>query len=198
MGLQGGLGWLCAAAMAALTMLAAPAQAAELTRRDFVDRAEPICEAATVKVSPSLKVGLAEFKRNDVKSAGPKFTQAAATYDSLRARLADIPKPPEDAEVLTEWLKQLGVQNLFMRKTGQALSAGQRVKAQGYLSRFVHNGNLANDMVLGFGLKDCLFDSRLRSATDACKQLSPPRWRWFSSPRSRPAGQWPSGPPPAT
>jgi hypothetical protein len=162
MGLQGGILCLCAAAAMALLMLAAPAYGAEPTRRDFVDRAEAICKGGTTNVSPMLSDALAEFKKNEVKVAGPKFSRGADTYDAMRARLAALPRPLADADLLTEWLKQLEVQNSFLRKTGQALAAAQRVKAQGFLSRFVHNGNLANDLVLGFGFKYCLFNNKFK------------------------------------
>lgn len=54
------------------------------------------------------------------------------------------------------------MQNFFLRKAGKALGEGERVRAQGYLSRFVHNGNLANDTVLGYGFKYCLFNKHFK------------------------------------
>jgi len=158
MGVQGGVSCLLAAAAIAFCGAAAPASAAELTRGQYVDRAEAICKVGTAKSSPLLSKGLAEFKANKVESAGPKFVSTAAAYGAARSKLAAIPKPADDAEELAEWLDLLKVQNFFLRKTGKALSAGQRVQAQGFLSRFVHNGNLANDTVLGYGFKYCLFN----------------------------------------
>ncbi len=138
------------------------ASAAELTRGEYVDQAEAICKTGTKKSSPLLSKGLAELKENKVTSAGPKFITTAASFDAARAKLLKLPKPADDAEELGEWLSLLKVQNFFLRKTGKALSEGERVRAQGYLSRFVHNGNLANDTVLGYGFKYCLFNKHFK------------------------------------
>jgi hypothetical protein len=151
-------------ALAAVVVLATASSAlgAELTRDEYVTRAEAICKVGTTKVTPMLSDGLAEFKKNEVTGAGPKFVRAAAFYDSSRARLQAIPKPLSDADDLTAWLNRLQVQNLFLRKAGKALAEARRVQAQGFLSRFVHNGNLANDLVLGFGFKYCLFNNHFK------------------------------------
>jgi len=149
------------AAIAALVS-AAPALGAELTKSEYVDRAEEICKAGTTKATPMLSDGLAEFKKNKVTLAGPKFVRGAGFYDTARARLLTIPKPQADADVLTAWLARLKIQNFFLRKTGKALSEAHRVKAQGLLSRFVHSGNRANDLVLGFGFKYCLFNNHFK------------------------------------
>jgi hypothetical protein len=162
MGVQGGFSCLLAAASIALLGAAAPALAAEPTRGEYVDRAEAICKVAATKSSPLLHRGFAEFKANEVESAGPKFVSTAAAYDSARSKLATIPEPAADADDLTEWLNALEVQSFFLRKTGAALADGRRVQAQGLLSRFVHSGNLANDIVLGYGFKYCLFDKSFK------------------------------------
>lgn len=161
MGLRGRL--LCVASMLiAVAAIASPAVGAELTRGEYVDRAEAICTFGAGKAKPLLRKGFKEFKANEVKSAGPKFVRAAAYYTAARLRLLKVPVPADDREEdLEAWLKQLKVQNFFLERTGQALTEAHRVEAQGYLSRFIHNGNVANDLVLGFGFKSCLFDSRI-------------------------------------
>lgn len=160
MGLRGRL--LCIASTAiAAAAISSPAFAAELTRTEYVDRAETICKFGADRAKPLLAKGFKEFKDNEVVSAGPKFVKAAKYYASARTRLLGIPIPQEDSEDLVAWLKQLKIQNFFLDRTGQALTEAHRVQAQGFLSRFIHNGNVANDLVLGFGFKFCLFDSRI-------------------------------------
>jgi hypothetical protein len=163
MGLRGWLLCVVATATAAIT-IAAPVLGAELTRAEYVERAETICEFGSGKAKPLLRKGFAEFKANEVKSAGPKFLRAAKYYAASRDRLTAVPMPVEDKLDLLAWQKQLKVQNFFLGRTGQALVEERRVKAQGYLSRFIHNGNVANDLVLGFGFKTCLFDSHMNKA----------------------------------
>jgi hypothetical protein len=129
----------------------------ELSRADYVERAESICKSMTAITIPMVKRAEREFKKNEIGIAGRRFIRAARIYDSSRARIQKIPKPPTDAAELTRWLELLKTQTAFLRKTGQALKQGQRAKAQGFQARFVHNGNLANDTVLGFGFDHCLF-----------------------------------------
>lgn len=158
MGLRGWL--LCVMATAVMLMaIAAPTLGAGLTRAEYVERAEAICEFGVAKAKPLLRKGFSEFKANEVKLAGPKFTRASEYYTASRERLIAVPMPAEDKTDLRAWLKQVKVQNFFLERMGEVLTEGRRVKAQGYLSRFVHNGNAANDLVLGFGFKACLFDS---------------------------------------
>jgi hypothetical protein len=154
----GKLLWFVSLALAALAFALVPAATgAELSRREYVTRADAICQVGVDRVKPFIASGFREFKKNEVVRAGAKFAKAAQISDSSHARLLLIPKPPADAADLTTWLKKLKIQNLFLARTGKSLSEGRRVQAQGYLSRYLHNGNLANDIVLGFGFKSCLF-----------------------------------------
>lgn len=68
-----------------------------------------------------------------------------------------IPKPEDDAATLTEWLKKLREEDQLLERVGKELKKEHRVKAQGYLARFIHAGNLANNVVFGFGFNYCLF-----------------------------------------
>jgi hypothetical protein len=149
-------------AFLALVGTTSPARAAELTRAEYVERAEVVCEQTATKAVPALKVGLRKLKANEVIASGAKLIAVAAFNDKARKRLQQIPRPPDDRADLSDWLGQLGAQNRLLRKAGEELSAEHRVQAQGFLSRFVHSGNVANDTVLGFGFKHCLFDSNLK------------------------------------
>jgi len=139
-----------------------PALAAELTRSEYVERAELICEHTATKAIPAFKIGVKKLKNNEVISAGAKLMEVARLNETSRGRLQKLPKPLEDSADLTTWMTQLGAQNRLLRKAGKELNEEHRVQAQGYLSRFVHSGNVANDTVLGFGFKHCLFDSNLK------------------------------------
>jgi hypothetical protein len=161
MGLRGSLSCFALTAVAILAPTSL-ASGAELTKTEYVARAEAICKATAAQATPVLKDGLSAIKKNQVVGAGAKILKVAALNDSSRSRLLTIPKPQADVGDLTAWLKRLQIQNLFLRQAGKALLEAHRVQAQGDLSRFVHNGNLANDQVLGFGFKYCLFNSHLK------------------------------------
>jgi hypothetical protein len=140
----------------------APARGAELTRPEYVARAESVCKVGVAQAGPLITKGFREVKKNQVLSAAPKFARAAKLDEAMRRHLGAIPPPPTDARNLTAWLQRLEVQNEFLARSGEALSEDQRVRAQGYFTRFIHNGNLANDLVLGYGFKSCLFHQRVK------------------------------------
>ncbi|HEX4306527.1 MAG TPA: hypothetical protein VHZ54_10850 [Solirubrobacterales bacterium] len=141
---------------------AVPASGAELTRHEYVARAEGICKVGVAKAGPLITAGFHQVQANKVGSAAPKFTEAAKVYEGVRRRLLGIPTPGADAKNLTAWLKRLEIQNEFLALSGKALDEGLRVKAQGFFTRFIHNGNLANDLVLGYGFKSCLFHQQVK------------------------------------
>jgi hypothetical protein len=153
-----GVALACLACVGAVSF----ATAAELTRSAYVARAELICGDTSTKAIPAFKIGVKQLKNNEVISAGTKLMEVARLNETSRGRLQKLPKPPEDSADLATWLAQLGAQNRLLRKAGKELHEEHRVQAQGYLSRFVHSGNVANDTVLGFGFKDCLFEGSLK------------------------------------
>jgi hypothetical protein len=149
--------WIaCVAALAtAATATAAPAE--DVTRSQYAERAEAVCKPVSQTAKPMIARALSNLKKNQVKPSGRELLEVAKTYEALRAHLRAIAPPPADAGVLRSWLKRLQEQNAFLRDAGRELSRERRVPAQGFLARFVHSGNLANDLVLGFGFNYCLF-----------------------------------------
>jgi len=152
---------LFVATLAVALLVVGSVRGAELTREEYVARADAICKAGTAKTIPLINEGFREVKENEVRSAAPKIVRAAKLYDGYRQRVRQLPKPAADAAELTAWQKKLGTQNEFLARAGKALSEDKRVKAQGYFTRFIHYGNLANDIVLGYGFKACLFHRKV-------------------------------------
>jgi hypothetical protein len=141
----------------AFSMPVSAVRAASPTREEYVDRTEVLCKSGVQVAVPILHKAVHNLRKNRVRIAGPQFVRAASVYDATRKRLLGVAKPAADERLLETWLKRLGIQNRFLRQTGESLDRGKRVKAQGYLSRFVHSANLANDLVLEFGFDYCLF-----------------------------------------
>ena len=149
--------WIACVGALATTATAAAAPAGEVTRSRYVERAEAVCKPVTQTAKPVIARALSNLKENQVKRSGGELLEVAKTYEASRAHLRAIAPPPADAAVLRSWLKTLQEQNAFLRGAGRELSRERRVPAQGFLARFVHSGNLANDLVLGFGFNYCLF-----------------------------------------
>ena len=62
-----------------------------------------------------------------------------------------------DAAKLSKWFGYLKNQEGYLEQITAKLRAGQAIKAQRLTSRFIHNGNLANNTVLAFGFDSCSF-----------------------------------------
>lgn len=147
-----------AALLVAAGSAAAPTPAAAPpTHEEYVARAERVCKSHFGEAFADLKRAKHDIQRDKAELGGHELIRAADIFRSMGKRLRAIPKPPEDAETLEEWIKRLKLQDNVLKKAGVALVAGKTRKGQGYLSRFAHNSNAARNVVLGFGFKSCLF-----------------------------------------
>jgi hypothetical protein len=140
-----------------LLLSISPAFAGELTRGQYVQRAEETCKPSMDRAGPILKVARRSLQKNKVKVSGRHFLQAAEIIRVSGEKLEAIPMPPDDTAVLKVWIERLREENELLKKIGEELLDAHRVKAQGYLARFVHSGNQANRVVFGFGFDQCLF-----------------------------------------
>jgi hypothetical protein len=127
------------------------------THEQYVTQAEQICKSRSNQVFAILKSAKKNLQTDRAELGGRELIQASEIFDAVGKRLEALPKPAEDTETLEEWTKGLRAENSVLRKAGVALVAGQKGKGQGYLTRFVHNGAAARDIVLGFGFNYCLF-----------------------------------------
>lgn len=135
----------------------AVAAGATPTRAEYVERAEGICKASKDRTEPTLKGVGADINNERFKIAGRKLLRAASQFEGQYGSLLALPKPKADADLLTTWLKRLKTQNSLMETSGELMVAERKSKVQGYLARYAHAGNLANNTVLGFGFDYCLF-----------------------------------------
>jgi len=68
-----------------------------------------------------------------------------------------VPRPEADVARLKQWFTYLERQVDYLRQITAKLRQGQLPKASRLLSRFIHSGNLANNVVLAFGFNYCSF-----------------------------------------
>ncbi len=69
-------------------------------------------------------------------------------------------RPPADRPQLAKWFRYLRLQESYLRGAASALQAQQIVRYQHDSVRFVHTGNLANDVVIFYGFNYCRFNLR--------------------------------------
>ena len=72
-------------------------------------------------------------------------------------KISAVPRPPQDATQLAKWFGYLRLQESYLARAAAALRAERIVRYQHNAVLFVHNGNLANDVVIAFGFNYCRF-----------------------------------------
>ena len=152
-----------AALLVAAALLAAAALAVtstEQTRESYVAQVEPICKTNT-KANERILAGVrkesqgrqAEGRRRPVHAGRGGLRQGREADQGGAAAGADAAK-------LTKWLGYLEDEQKLLGEIGKALKADNKSQgADRSRCRLTHNGNLANNAVLGFEFNYCLIDS---------------------------------------
>jgi hypothetical protein len=143
---------LCAAAALAVT---SPDQ----TRETYVAQVEPICKTNTKANERILAGAEKKVKEGKLKVAAGQFIQASGAFGKAVKQIKAVPQPVADQAKLARWIRALEDETKLLSEIGKALKAGNKAKAQTLSIRLTHNGNVANNAVLGFDFDYCLIDS---------------------------------------
>lgn len=140
-------------------LLAAPgASAAEApTRDEYVDRLEKVCKPDALATQRAMKGARADIQAERLKVAAKKFTKATAIFGSTVKEISAAPRPEADRARLAKWFTYLNRQASYIGQITEQLRQEHAIRAQRLTARFIHNGNLANNVVLAFGFDWCSF-----------------------------------------
>ena len=137
---------------------ASVAAAAEApTRSEYVAGLEAICKPDAEATQTAMRGAKADLRAERLSVAAEKFAKAAKIFGGTVKRIAAVPRPPADAARLSKWFGYLKAQESYLQRITTQFRAGKAVKAQRLTARFIHNGNLANNVVLAFGFNYCSF-----------------------------------------
>jgi hypothetical protein len=131
------------------------AQATELSRSEYTDRAEPICKSNTEANERIFKGAKSEVRAGKLELASTHFGRAVVAFDRTIKQLKAIPQPAADQAKLTKWIGYLESESSYLGRIGMALAQGQKAVAQTLSVRLNRNSNLANNTVLAFGFDYC-------------------------------------------
>jgi hypothetical protein len=135
--------------------LAAPEQ----TRETYVAQVEPICKRNT-KANEQILAGVRQkIKKGQLSVAAGQFTKASTAFGKAVKQIKAVPQPAADQAKLGKWTGYLEGETKLLNEIGKALQAGKKSQAQTLSVKLTHNGNLANNAVLGFEFEYCLIDS---------------------------------------
>jgi hypothetical protein len=137
---------------------AASALAAEApTRREYVSRLEGICKPGAKETQRVMKGVRDDVRAERDRVAAAKFAKGTAIFGRTVDAMSGAARPAADLARLKKWFVYLDRQEEYLRQITAHLRAGQTIEAQRATARFIHNGNLANNVVLAFGFDYCNF-----------------------------------------
>jgi len=148
---------IVSAAALLLCALSAAAAAEVLTREEYVPRLETICKPQAEATRAAMDGVRDDVHDGRIPLAAHKFRRAAKIFGGTVSRIAKVSRPPGDTERLREWFVYLKRQADYLKRIAAQLRADRPIKAQRLTARFIHNGNLANNVTLAFGFDFCSF-----------------------------------------
>jgi nucleotide-binding universal stress UspA family protein len=142
-----------------LAMLAPTAVAAAESpeRAEYVTRLESVCKPGVEATQRAVRGLRSDIKAERLSVAARKLSSAARIFDGTVRSISPVPRPPLDGTQLAKWFDYLELQEAYLAKAAAALRAERIVGYQHNAVRFVHTGNLANDVVIAFGFNYCRF-----------------------------------------
>jgi len=146
------------ACLTAVLLSAAVAAAAEApTRAEYVEQLEAICKPDALATQRAMKGARADIKAERLTVAAKKFARATSIFGGTVKQISGVPRPEADAAKLEKWFTYLNRQESYLQQITAQLRRDHAIKAQRLTARFIHNGNLANNVVLAFGFNYCSF-----------------------------------------
>lgn len=162
LGIRAGLGAGIATIVVLFLALAAGpalgAMAEPPSRAEYVDELEQMCKPraqATQRAMDGVRQDVRKPKR--IPTAARKFDKAASIFGGTIERIGKVSRPSGDEGKLKEWFFYLERQEAYLEEIAGQLHKRKTIKAQRLTARFIHNGNLSNNVVLAFGFDFCSF-----------------------------------------
>jgi len=147
------LSFLALAAGPAMGTMAEPP-----SRSEYVEALEQMCKPraqATQRAMDGVRQDVRKPKR--ISIAARKFDKAASIFGGTIERISKVSQPTGDASKLNKWFTYLERQEAYLEEIATQLHKRKTIKAQRLTARFIHNGNLSNNVVLSFGFDYCSF-----------------------------------------
>lgn len=134
-----------------------PAAAEAPTRSDYVNRLESICKPRALATQRAMKGVRSDIRKESLDAAARKFEKADSLFSETLRRIKAVERPEADRPRLKKWFGYLQRQATFLGEIAVQLKKDRVIKAQRLITRFIHNGRLANNVVLAFGFDYCSF-----------------------------------------
>jgi hypothetical protein len=142
----------------ALLLWSVPLAAAEApSRPEYVNRLESICKPGALATQRVMKGARSDIRKERLDAAAEKFEKADSLFSGTLRRIRAVDRPEADRDRLKRWFGYLQRQATFLDDIAVQLGRNHVIKAQRLITRFIHNGRLANNVVLAFSFDYCSF-----------------------------------------
>jgi hypothetical protein len=148
---------VCATVLAMALLGASAVAAVAPERAEYVDTLESICKPGVEATQKAVRGVRSDIQAERLAVAAGKLGRAARIFDGTVHRISAIARPPQDAKHLAKWFHYLKRQESYLGRAAAALRAQRIPRYQHNAVLFVHNGNLANDVVIAYGFNYCRF-----------------------------------------
>jgi hypothetical protein len=128
------------------------------SRTEYVSQLEAICKPGAKETQDAMD-GVREDVHypSRIPQAARKFSKAAKIFGGTINQISAVPRPISDESRLKKWFGYLKRQEQFLHEIAAELRHDHTIKAQRLTARFIHHGNLANNVTLAFGFNYCSF-----------------------------------------
>jgi hypothetical protein len=146
---------LCVVGTMALAPSIAASEGTEMTRQEYVAKAEPVCKTNVLANKRIFQGAKGEVKSGKLKLASTHFSRAATAFAKTIRQLEAISPPAADEAAIGKWLGLLGDEKDLITKIGKALAANDKHQAESISVDLNRNSTKANNAVLSFGFNYC-------------------------------------------
>jgi hypothetical protein len=141
--------------LVAALILAAAAFAAEVSRDEYKEAAEPICKTSAKATEQILSGVRKEVRQGKLTTAASKFAKASKQQSIALKQLEALPQPTADEARLAKWLGYLKIEAELFEQAGRKLKGGDKPGAEHVFAKLTPNANKANNQVLPFEFRYC-------------------------------------------
>lgn len=140
-------------------LFASAAFAAEVSRDEYKEAAEPICKTSA-KANERILAGVRkEVRKGQLKRPAAKFAKASKEQARTLRALEALPRPSADEARLAKWFSYLKIEAELFATAGKKLKAGDKPGAERVFTKLSSNVNKANVQVLPFEFNHCRLDA---------------------------------------
>jgi hypothetical protein len=133
------------------------ATAAGPTRAEYVTGLEGICKPGALATQRVMKGARTDIRKERLTAAAEKFGRADSIFSATLKGIESVPRPEADRARLKKWFGYLQRQETFLGQIATQLKENHVIKSQRLITRFIHDGRLANNVVIAFSFNYCSF-----------------------------------------